>query len=310
MVKKTEILKKDSRTGRVYFREGVIVAFFMEPPIAGIVDQLQSAFDVYLDMIPQDVLRWESIGASSEEWKPFNGTTLQRSRAQLRKEPAAKRSLTSFELSDGNIGGDAPGYGIILIGEPVEIELPDQMCLLQLYFPPGAVAEDSVESFVRDITKLARILPYVSGYVSPALHWAELGQDQAIVESRQIVARHIGYDIQMNETGRTWLGKRLRGARWINFLGTEILERVGGISALRNSLPSTVDVNFVGHGAIIQAGFVPEIGDKARSVDTPVLRAIARCLEPVTAFQEVVLLGSFASWNKEYLEKWERRFLN
>jgi hypothetical protein len=61
---------------------------------------------------------------------------------------------------------------------------------------------------------------------------------------------------------------------------------------------------------MIRAGLIPEIGDKAQKQGTPLLNAVAKILEPVTAFEEVVLLGSLAKWDKDFLRWWERRFLD
>lgn len=310
MIQKRKILKKDPRTGRIYLRDGITVAFFLPTPMHEIVGPLLAAFEEYLKMVPEDALRWESVGASSEEWKPINKTTLQRCRAQLKLEAVRKRKLTSFELADGDVGGDAPGYGILVIGNPIDPDTPDELSLMQMYLPIEVIEQEQVELFVEHIRTIAALLPYKLGYTSPALQWAELGMDKAIAQSRAIVARHPGYDIQLNETGRTWLGLRARGARWLNFLGPEIVDKLGGIEALKKTLKEPIVVEPIGHGIMIRAGEKPEIGDVPRKVGTPLLRSVAKVLEPVTAFEEIVLLGSFANWDKDFLEQWEHRFLN
>ena len=60
---------------------------------------------------------------------------------------------------------------------------------------------------------------------------------------------------------------------------------------------------------MMRAGNVPEIGDRARKVGTPLLRLVAKVLRPVTAFKEIVLLRVFGH-DEEFLDKWERRFLD
>ena len=110
------IVRIDQASGYVYLRESVIVAFFLDPPIASSSSELLSAFDLFLSMVPDGALRWESIGASSEEWKPIDKSTLKRCRAQLSPQAAAKRRLTSFELADGERAGDVPNYGFLVLG--------------------------------------------------------------------------------------------------------------------------------------------------------------------------------------------------
>jgi hypothetical protein len=305
-----QVIRTDSASGVTYLREAVVVAFFLRPPISALADALLGAFDRFIGMVPADALKWASIGASSEEWKPFESTTVKRCKAQLSGTAPAKRRLTSFEVKDGTRGGDAPAYACLVLGGPVRPDKPTERCLFQMSFPVEVLERESVSEFVKGIHTIASAIPYESGYASPSLQWAELGRDQAIAESRALASRYPGYDIQMNSTGRTWLGPRVRGARWLTFLGADLAQALGGAAALRDVLPDTIGIEPAGRGVMIRVGETPELGDANRKVRIPALDSLARVLEPVTAFQEVVLLGSLADWDKDRLEKWERRFLD
>jgi hypothetical protein len=179
---------------------------------------------------------------------------------------------------------------------------------MQLYYPSEVLNEDQAEKFVGDIRSIAALLPFTSGYASPALQWAE-GSDLAKRNSKAIIARHPGYDVQLNELGRKRLGLRVRGARWLSFLGSDITAKLGGMETLRHSLDDGITVEAVGKGIMIRAGELPEIGDKNQGVETPLLCSVARAIEPITAFQEIVLLSAFEQ-DAEFLQKWERRFLD
>lgn len=305
-----EISKIDPQSGRVYLRGVFIVAFFLPGPINQSVSAIDRAFDLFLAMTPKDTFRWASVGASSEEWKPFSDSTIARCKAQLRPDAAAKRKMTAFELVDSEVGGSVPHYGITVLGEPLDGKLPNERTLFQMSFPISLAIAGNVENFIAKLVEIAAVLPVDSGYGSPAIQWAQFDRDTAIKQSRAIVAKHPGYDINLNTTGRTWIGSRVRGARWLSFLGPQILEALGGSDALRKKLPTPFEVQSVGSCVMVRAGRLPEIGDTARSVDTPLLREVAEVLEPVTAFEEVVLLGSLADWDKDTLRKWERRFLD
>ncbi len=300
---------KTGPQGRTFLRESFVVAFFLPGPIVATVAGIERAFDLFLAMIPDGVLRWESVGASSEEWRPVNKTTVSRCKAQLRPDAAAKRELTSFELADGEVGGDVPRYAFTVVGGQLSSDVPNEQTLVQISFPIDTVMTGDVDAFVIKLLGFAVMLPFSSGYGSPAIQWAELNLDSAIAQTRGIVLRHPGYDVNMNETGRTWLGPRVRGARWLTFLGPEILTRLGGADALHAELPNTFEFYAAGEGLLLRAGHLPEIGDTPKKVDVPMLRTLAAALESVTAFEEVVLLGSLADWDKAALRKWERRFL-
>lgn len=308
---KTELLRKRADTGRVYLREAMTVAFFFPPPICDAVDGLQRVLDLYLEAIPPGALTWSSIGASSEEWKPIDTTTLRRCRDQLKKEAAAKRRLTSFKLTDGEVGGDAPGYSIAVLGSPGgDTRVPDELCLLQMTFPMEALDAASVDKFIEFCRQVASLIPYVSGYASPGLQWAELNRGEAAEESMPIALRHPGYDVEMNEQACLRLGSRVRGARWLTFLGSELVVALGGRARLRSALSTPIDVEPSGSGSMIRASTLPEIGDVNKAIDGHGLREVAALLEPVTAFEESALLGNFANHDHDLLRRWERRLLN
>lgn len=309
MKKITKICEVEPETGIVYLREAVTVAFFLPTPIHEIVDSLLAACNEYFKVIPQDVLRWESVGANSDVWKPINSTTLRRCRAQLNTAAAEKRSLTSFELADGEQAGDAANHGIIVIGKPATPQLPNELSLMQMYFPSEVVEVNHVEQFLDDICRIASLLPFVSGYVSPGLQWAEIGRRTAVTRSRKIMARYPGYDVQMNETGRKRLGLRVRGARWLTFIGPDIMKKLGDAESIGRKLIEPIQIETVGQGIMIRAGNTPEMGDSYRNVGTPLLRSVATVLQPVTVFEEGAILGRF-SRDKEFVGKWEHRFLD
>ena len=225
----TTIFKKRPDTGRVYLREALIVAFFFPPPIAEAAEGLGRVLDLYVAAIPPGSLTWSSIGASSEEWKPVGRTTIQRCRDQLKREAAAKRKLTSFELTDGQVGGDARGYGIAVLGSPGgDQDLPDELCLVQMEFPMETLDATTADKFVDLCKQIAGLVPYVSGYASAGLQWAELHRSEAAAESRGLAMRHPGYDVEMNDSACLRLGRRVRGARWLTFLGDELVAAVDG----------------------------------------------------------------------------------
>ena len=139
----------------------------------------------------------------------------------------------------------------------------------------------------------------------------EPGATTALKQARALTKRYPGYDVAHNSVGRAWLGKKIRGARWLSFLGPELTKQLGGVKRLKKAFEEPITVTKVGQGNMIRAGIMPELGDKNQKKDTPLLREIAKVLESATAFGEIVLLRTdFASRNESALESWERRFLD
>jgi Protein of unknown function (DUF3396) len=307
---RTTICKKYPETGRIYLREAMSVVLFFEPPVHEAVDGLRRAFEFYLGKVPTNALTWSSVGATSEEWKPMVKTTISRCLGQLNKEAAAKRKVTSFELTDGEVGGGAPGYSFKVIGRPREEAWPDTLGLLQMTFPMETVDDGTVDPFVKFCKQGAALIPFVSGYAAPGLQWAEVNSGLAADESKAIAIRHPGYDVQNNSATRLHLGKRTRGAYWLTFLGPELVEALGGSEQLRNSFPKPIDVEPVGAGVMIRAGALPELGDVNKGIGVPLLRAVAKVIEPVTFFGDRALLGQFTNFDEDYFKRWDRRLFS
>lgn len=307
---KTTIFKKHPETGRVYLREAITVAFFFPPPLAAVVKGLRGVFELYLGRIPPNALTWASVGAASEEWKPVAKSTIARCLGQLDKEAASKRRLSSFQLTDGEVGGDAPGFSIEITGSPIEEGRPDQLGLLQMTFPMETADDKTSESLVEFCKQVASLISYVSGYVAPGLQWAEINSSLAADESKSIAIRHPGYDVQNNDATRLRLGKRSRGAYWLTFLGPELVETLGGSEQVRKALPKSIEVEPAGAGVMIRAGALPELGDVNKGIGVPLLRTVAKVIEPVTLFGDRALLGQFTNFDEDYFKRWDRRLFS
>jgi hypothetical protein len=61
---------------------------------------------------------------------------------------------------------------------------------------------------------------------------------------------------------------------------------------------------------MIRAGAMPELGDTNRAEDLPLMRAVAKVLEPITAFEEARIVAEFFNRDWDALRAWERRFLD
>jgi hypothetical protein len=303
------VLSEEDR-GVVYLRTGFTLAFFLPSPIADVVSPLTDAFQALLKSLPKDVFQWQTVGANSDEWSPIGATTMGRCRAQLDSRAAAKRKLTSFALKDTP---GASGYAIKVLGGTADPKFPDKRTLFEVQYPGELLESEGAAGIAERAKALGALLPYVSGYGSPALHWAELMQGRAMVKARAFAKRYPGYDVSNNSGARRWINDKVRGARWLTFLGPKLFKSLGGRAALATSLRgSNFTIEAVGHGLMIRAGDEPEVGDVNKKIGTPLLRKLAKVLEPVTMFREPALSECefFEGLNDPFVNKWERRFLD
>jgi hypothetical protein len=303
-----KVWKRDEATGKLRLRSGVVTAFFLPTPIADVVGALRTALDLYIARIPADAMQWQSIGAASESWTAVGKNTWQRCAEQLNAEAARKRSLTYFELRDGQRGGDAPGYGVMVMGHPVDPKRLDKRTVIQFHYPTGVLSEALLEPFVSHVQELAAALPFCSGYVSPTLFCTS---DVAWREARALCRRYPGYDVQDNANGRREIDDMVRGARWLTFIGPALVGKLSGIPHLKGALGSAVAVTPIGDGCMLRAGVAPELGEAGKVSDQSPLKRLAAVLEPHTLFQESALyVTEFVGQDEDRLRAWERRFLD
>ncbi|MGH8557103.1 MAG: type VI immunity family protein [Methylococcales bacterium] len=299
---------KNLETGNVYLRNGVTLAFFLDQFVHECSNAVTTIFDLFVENTPPNTLKWAVVSATSEEWREVDSTVMKRLRDSLAPVGARKRKYTAFRVND--FGNEAPQFSFTLSDRDKDEKQTNSLTLVQMTFPPGVTEKENADNLCGLIAKFAALLKPVSGYCSPSLLPADSRMSAAFSEMKSIALRYPGYDVAMNDMTQLVIGPQVRGARWITLLGTILLEMLGGIHALRNALPSEVEVHDIAGIVMIRAGRMPELGDKNRKLDTPLLRAVARILEPITLFQEVDLLSYFAGFDEDLLQRWERRFLD
>ena len=91
--------------------------------------------------------------------------------------------------------------------------------------------------------------------------------------------RYPGLDVTH---GQRDLGSHVDGVHWLNFLGPEVLARLGGVETLRAQLhsPPTTVRTLEGGRALVSLGPAPEAGDLSRGDTLPAYRELAQVLRP------------------------------
>jgi hypothetical protein len=286
-------------------RDNWVIAFFLPEPFPPVAQAARAAFDLWRATAPADAIKWALVGASAGEAKPVGPKTLDRCIGMLDPAAAARREITAFRLFGP--APDTPGHLFEVVGDRERGEgfLERLVGLIQIWFPTEFLTPRAVAEFA---CRVAELLPYISGYVAPALAFGS-GVDTAAAGQaiRGLAFRHPGYDLPRNKHTRYKLGQQLIGARWITFLGPQQVEQLGGPDAIAAAVPG-VTVAAVGHGLMLRAGDEPETGDVNRRVDTPLLRVVAKAIEPITLFGNPALEEVFGN-DPDALDRWEQRFL-
>jgi hypothetical protein len=127
---------------------------------------------------------------------------------------------------------------------------------------------------------------------------------------REDVLRYPGLDVP-SAGSASFLGTRVDGVHWLNFLGPPVLGALGGASGLRDRLrsPESTVEELDGERVLVALGRAPEAGDLKAGRDLPAYRELARVLEPWLAEFQRRDLGSWKGFTEAEVHRWWRRFL-
>lgn len=147
-----------------------------------------------------------------------------------------------------------------------------------------------------------------AGYADVSLSGGTPFQKQALAK------RYAGLDIATPRAVSTDLGSQFPGSYWINYFGSELTERAGGLTAIQESLgPEFMVEDLAGRGTLIRMGRAPQLGDRNRREALPNHIAFARFLDSkgllhvpkaVTYFEDEEGMGDPVAQ-----EEWHTRFL-
>ncbi|MEH6458730.1 type VI immunity family protein [Chitinimonas sp. JJ19] len=136
--------------------------------------------------------------------------------------------------------------------------------------------------FVPLMLKLCEIIQPVHGTIGMGLippPWQERAYDCA-EQLYPLLHQHIGLDAYVPSTSNLLGG--MSSVNWLNAIDNQLLEKLGGMAALRASLPETeYPVYNFGSGVLIQAGSAPALGDREVGDLLPQYRAVAKFLKPI-----------------------------
>ncbi|EPX63056.1 hypothetical protein D187_006466 [Cystobacter fuscus DSM 2262] len=128
---------------------------------------------------------------------------------------------------------------------------------------------------------------------------------------RTELLRHPGLSLNHGSTP-DWMGTRVDGVHWLNFLGPPVLQELGGVSALRSRLhsPETTVQPIDGTRAIVTLGDWPEAGDLTQGNSLPAYRELGRVLEPWLDKPFKAPRFRVEGFTPEEATSWARRFLD
>ncbi len=211
----------------------------------------------------------------------------------------------TVELSTGP--AESAGHGFFYWARlPWRAPPSEQVSLVSFSWPTGYLQAHGVEPWRAEILELAGLLPYSSGHAGLAFASPNLwGPDMRALHETAL--RHPGVDVTH---GQRNLGAHVDGVHWLNFLGPDLLNPMGGAEALRSRLhsPSTTVRELEKGRVLVTLGTQPEGGDLLHGDTLPAYRELAHVLAPW-----LLPVPTHFSWRgcpPDTARRWWRRFLD
>ena len=180
---------------------------------------------------------------------------------------------------------------------------------------PTEYLEEHGPAAVRELVlDLASGLHFASGHAGLSFD-SLIGDVFFTPRVRAELLRHPGFSLHHGSTP-DWMGTRIDGVHWLNFLGPPVLQELGGVSALRSLLSSpettvqAMDETMDETRAVVTLGDWPEAGDLNRGNALPAYREFSRVLEPWLDKPFEAPSFRVEGFTQEEALNWARRFLD
>jgi hypothetical protein len=168
---------------------------------------------------------------------------------------------------------------------------------------------DKKPGFPSFVLSASELLQPVHGYagiglVNAADRFLAAQFDNVVVG---LAERFPGLEIDYPAKHLMWLRAGIKGVNWLTVLGDDVIARMGGIDGVRAALPSTATVHTFRGGCLIQAGLIPQIGDRNRQLGVEEYRTVAVALKPIRITTHSAVHGA-DGMDRARFENWLARF--
>ncbi|MFL5358450.1 DUF3396 domain-containing protein [Archangium sp.] len=280
-------------------RESVSITFYMKRSHREVVHQVLRALDVYRRALKSQALGWYA-NPDNEDWDELDDKGWAHVQRYMLEQPDAHLWLSESP-------SETLGYELLYDGLLLEAYKRDPTSQVS-FFLPSEYLEEHGPGPVRELAmELAAELPFNSGHAGLCFHFPDalLGITRPI---RDLCFRYPGLDIPEARFATSYIGTRVDGVHWLNFLGPPVLGELGGAAGLRARLhsPDTTVQELGGERVVVTLGKWPEAGDTEKGHTLPAYRELARVLEPWLYMQRPIEAG----FSEADMRRWERRFLD
>lgn len=256
-------------------RPGITLTFYIDEPLAVTCSSAADLIDFFFSIMPKATLR--TFKAKDGYYKPLTDRQTAKDLKALRNLPPDYRGFT-LDYSEAELG-QVGTYAVLIEAMNPSDSRPAVSNMVRLEFPENILEAWGEDRFLQVIRDAAEILPFFSGHAGFAFKHALPLEKQALASIAPLLPRYLGFD-----TSDYWMATRMRGhtvtSYWINLLGPQLSEKLGGIEAMRAAVGGA-EIKSLRNGTWIRGARLPPIGDINHGAsDIGQLPDVARLLRP------------------------------
>jgi hypothetical protein len=162
-----------------------------------------------------------------------------------------------------------------------EDEFDEEAGFLDIVFPVHTLDEWGPARLADIFVALSAHLPFYCGVAGYVFHRSPYKFNTTLERMGALAKRFEGVEISASERLCYLASRGLTTVNWLTFVGTDHLQRLGGVENLNAKLKSLSNIIKLPHGVAIKTGDMPLLGDKHSGRDElAVLRKAYRILQP------------------------------
>lgn len=292
-----------STGGHLTGHEGLSIVFYLRFPHAHIFQNIMRAMEVYLRAVGPKALSAYNDGKG--EWQRLDTSGWAFVHQKLHHPRICR--LTLISTSPQSYDYRIFYHGLSFKPFPWEKDASNHVSTVSFWLPTTCISKSGPDQVRGLALELARELPFCSGLAGLSFN-GESDPLNGYQETRELCFRYPGLDIPRSLLSLA-LGTRLSGVSWLNFLGPDVLNALGGVAQIQQRLhsPETTVQALDAEHALVSLSPSPQAGDTLQGDFLPAYREFARLVEP-WLHQSAPPPPHLEP--QDHVRRWERRFLD
>jgi hypothetical protein len=179
------------------------------------------------------------------------------------------------------------------------------MSFISAMFPVAWFAEHPEASAVDIVQRWATLLKPRHGTAGLSIVGSldRLAASKTKEQARALAERFPGLEFDDALSESIYVQKGIRTVNWLTCIDDSLIERLGGIEALRTRVAGDLHLYEYPGGAIIRAGDFPQAGDRNRQQSIEPYRQAAALLRPVQPTYTGIMLGFDAESTQDWVDR-------